>query len=341
MFKCKITTLSPIHISSGREFELYFNMLRDENFVYLYDEFEIAKFFISKNIEIPSNFNELKKLIERFQKEIINANIHFRKIENNLKITKPLLEQISTASKPIIPGSSIKGAIESAIFDLLVNNSQRVIDIKNVLEKKIFEKDRFSDFRGKAKHTFDKDFKKIFTFLKFSDSYELLKTKIYKTINIKKDKNKQKYREDRVKQISNLVEAISPNQTFFIDFRDISINYFDKNIFHNIGSICNEYYIPKINQDIKFYFYKKGSINTSNLKDLNNNKFILNVGRFGGAEKKSIEKFRYIKRSKAENKTTTSAVTFALEQNVTPPYFENELIPFGWLLCEIIEEKEI
>ena len=65
MLKCKITTLSPIHTSSGREFELYFNMLQDNDFVYLYDEFKIASFFINKNITIPTNYNELKNLIKR------------------------------------------------------------------------------------------------------------------------------------------------------------------------------------------------------------------------------------------------------------------------------------
>jgi len=50
--KIKITTLTPIHISSGNEYENNFNMLSANDKVYIYDEFKIAQFFIDNNIEI-------------------------------------------------------------------------------------------------------------------------------------------------------------------------------------------------------------------------------------------------------------------------------------------------
>jgi len=246
-----------------------------------------------------------------------------------------LLEQVSTSNKTIITGSSIKGAIETAIFSLLAENSRRVENIKNAIQNRQIDKNIFFNDEKPwiTPHTIDRDFKKIFTYLKVSDSFEKLQTQVYKTINIKKEQEHQKFREDTVNKIANYVEAIVPNQTFEITIKDESDREYANKIFSNLAKICNGYYLSKINQDIKYYFYKKGVIK---LKQLEENKFILNIGRFGGAEKKTIDKFRYIRNSKAIDKTKTSAVTFALEKNGTPPYFENELLPFGWVLCEVI-----
>jgi CRISPR-associated protein Csm5 len=336
--RIKITTLTQVHISSGNEYELNFNLLIKNNKAYIYDEFKIAEFFIQKNITIPTKIEELKKLIKDKKDEIINANIHLRTVETNFSnFNKPLLENVSSQNNPIIPGSSIKGAIETAIFDLLVKNSDRVNNIKEKLNNQIFNKERFNK-NGKAVHTIDPDFKKIFSYLKISDSFQKLDTKVYKTINIKKNEEHQKNRKDKVEKITNYVEAIKPNQNFEITLKDLN----EEKIFKNIGNICNKYYIPKINQDIKYYFYKKGSLNVKALQNLNNCKFILNVGRFGGAEKKRIDNLRYIRNSHCNDESKTSAVTFALEKSCNDNiYFRNSLIPFGWLLCKIVDEKEI
>jgi len=98
-------------------------------------------------------------------------------------LDKPLLEHISTQNKPIVTGSSIKGAIETAIFNLLVEGNDRVKDIKDSLTNFKFNQDRFE-----KNHTTDKDFINIFRNLKISDSTEDLETKIYKSLNMKKDK---------------------------------------------------------------------------------------------------------------------------------------------------------
>ena len=50
MAKYKITTLSPLHIGSGEEYELNFNLLYKDGFIYIYDEFKLVEFFILKNI---------------------------------------------------------------------------------------------------------------------------------------------------------------------------------------------------------------------------------------------------------------------------------------------------
>ena len=139
MARYRITTLTPIHISSGEEYENNFNMLYSKGFVYIYDEFKIAQFFIDKSIEIPTSFDSLKQKIERYKDEIIASNLHTRKIESEFKkIDKALLENIATAGKPIITGSSIKGSMRTAILDCLYERANK--EIKYCKCESIFSK---------------------------------------------------------------------------------------------------------------------------------------------------------------------------------------------------------
>jgi len=334
MSKFKITVLTPIHISSGIEYEKNFNLLEDNGFVYFYDEFKIAEFFVVNNIHIPNNLDRLKKLISDNKNKIIASNLHIRKIESKFtKLNKPILEQISSNYIPIIPGSSIKGSIRTAILDCLANKDNICNNIQSLLKQKKDFKERL-DNNGRV--PYDKDLAEIFKYLKVSDSTSLLETQIIKTINVKKDKSHQKARENKVEEISNYVEAIKPNQTFEIDITDIS----KTKIFNSLATMCNKYYIPFFQRDLQYYFTKDTKIKEKALS-ASKNKFILNIGRFSGAESKSINNLRYIKASKASDKSTTTARTFALEEATNDKiYFENKLLPFGWIMCEKIDTPD-
>ncbi|HIP21740.1 MAG TPA: hypothetical protein EYG72_02195, partial [Candidatus Pacebacteria bacterium] len=99
MPKIELTTLTPLHVSSGREFEINFNMLQNRDEIYIYDEFKIAEIFIENGIDIPSNFNELKKLIDTKKDLIISSNKQIRKIKSAFKnLNKPLKEHVSTSN---------------------------------------------------------------------------------------------------------------------------------------------------------------------------------------------------------------------------------------------------
>jgi len=326
--RIKVTTLSPIHIGDGNSYVENFNFVRDGDDIYIFDEFKVLEYFISKKFLIPQS--NIERFFSNQKNNIIKNELYKRKIKSFFKKNE-ILTNISSQNNPIIPGSSIKGAIETAVFSLLAENSERVEIIKNALQDRQINKNRFNQ---RKPHTIDSDFKKIFTYLKVSDSFEALQTQIYKTINIKKDKSNQGSRENKLNKIANYVESIIPNQTFEITIKDESDKEYRNKLFSNLVKICNGYYLPKINQDIKYYFYKKNFIKLSRLGE---KRFLLNLGRFGGAEKKTIDSFRYIKNSHCDDKTKTSAVTFALEKNGTSPYFENELLPFGWVVCEILD----
>ncbi len=332
MSKCKITTLSPIHIGSGEQFEENYNMLQKDGLVYIYDEFKISEFFLENNLGIPSSLGEMQQKMKQYRDKIIQANIHIRKLQTSLLVNKPLFEMVSTQGNPIITGSSIKGALRTAILDSLKNSPEKSQKIANSLRNKKIDKSRFENKRGKNIEAFDKDFANIFKYLKVSDSIGELETKVYKTINIKKNREHQKHRAHKVKELENFVESLKPNQTFEISIDDCS----DETIFENLGSMCNGFYIPKIKEELGYYFKVSSGI-SEKIKSLNNRVFIINVGKFGGGEHKSINGLRWIKMVKDGDKSKTTARTFATESSVKDEtYFEKSLLPFGWLLCEVV-----
>ena len=336
MSKYKLTILTPVHISSGEEYELNYNLLQKDGYTYIFDEFKLVEYFLSQNISIPTNINELKRLIQSKNDEIIDSGLYIRKIESNfLGFEKPMLENISTDGVPILTGSSIKGSLRTSVLDCLNKNFQECKNIGNLFKHRKNFKDRLINQRGQT--PYDNDLAEIFKYLKVTDSIMPLETKIYKTINMKKEKSHQSNRGQKVEEIANYVEAIKPGQSFEIEIKDIH----QDNIFKNLAWICNKFYIPFFAQDQKYYFSKKTDI-TQTIKNASKDVFIINVGRFGGAESKSINNLRYIKASKANDKSTTSARTFALEQNENDKlYYENSLLPFGWIMCEKIEKDDL
>lgn len=314
MAKYKITTLSPLHIGSGEEYELNFNLLYKDGFIYIYDEFKLVEFFILKNIEIPTKIEALKENILRFKDEIISSNLHKRKIFSSFtQISKPVLEQVSTQNNPIITGSSIKGAIKTAYIYRMVQNDE--------FKKEQDTLQKLDDHIAKTKT--------IFRNLKISDSFTPLSTQIFKSINIKKEKSHQSKRGEKVNQIANFTESIKVGES-----TEITINISDK-YFDDLKTVCNEYYQLAFNKEFDNYFLNKLKFPKINLKP---NQFLLNIGRFSGAELKSIEEIRSLSRTGADVDWETSARTYALEKNIQDnTYFENSLLPFGWLLCELVD----
>lgn len=344
MPKYKITTLTPIHIGSGDEYELDFNLLYKDSFVYIYDEFKLVEFFISKNIEIPLEIESLKENISMFKDEIIASNLHKRKISSKFShITKPLIEQVSTQNQSIITGSSIKGAIRTAYLYKMFKNGSVKKEFDN-LQKIENDLSKESDFNrkkelekqkkrilGEIDKTFTFKTKTVFRNIKISDSLEPLSTQVFKSINIKKEKSHQSNRSEKVNKIANFIESIKEKES-----SEIMINILDtdEKYFNDLAFVCNDFYKSKFEEEFKNYFLKE---NFSKIT-LKSNQFLLNIGRFSGAELKSVYEIRSLPRTGSDNDKETSARTYALEKDIQDNiYFENSLLPFGWLICELID----
>jgi CRISPR/Cas system CSM-associated protein Csm5 (group 7 of RAMP superfamily) len=293
-YKIKATTLSPIHIGTGEVYEptnyiidnMYLYSFKEEKFINKLSKKEINeltkitflpsiyKFFkkrkkiafeiydysveVSKEIQLIYNYIE-KPRINRRTRQIIK-NKYGNPVYNKMEIFKTYRTPITL--EPIIPGSSIKGAIES-FLPLSTNEEKRKLRISDTKELKENE-----------------------TEIGFAQ-------RIYRNHN----KNRG---------VSPMVEVIKKYSEFefFIDFYDIEII---KQLSKNFYKSRNEKMFDLFSHNIK------------------NNSFLLRVGRFVGKE-------FIVKTIKKLPKTIS-----IYKKNKKDNHYEY----FGWLLCEIIEEREI
>lgn len=154
------TPLSPVHIGSGETLEPFdYTLLRDrgECWIRLIDS---STLFRGLSTEARAEYDDLLRrdrlmdIREWMQRRATDASIRgtiqvqksaFKAIEDNIKNPARLGEiHLSTRrvddSRPFIPGSSIKGAIRTAIVDTLLDKSSHTRERRhgNVLEAEIF-----------------------------------------------------------------------------------------------------------------------------------------------------------------------------------------------------------
>ncbi len=307
--KIKAKILSPVHIRKERCLK-EFNFIQDKD-VYIFDEFECFEFLSKGEIEKVKNNSKriIKSSIEIKKNEVYTFMDYFDLEENSYKV--------------YIPASSIKGAIRTAY-----ENAKK---FKNENFQKLILKDIKKDFD----------------------------TKIYKSINIKICKNVQMNRKKRVKELMQYVECLISNQEFEfeIEFRDKKLRDF---FVRNMNNFYFDKYIDdtkkaktcKINDiecdncedkgdylDCDLYFYNESLPEFDKNELMREKKFLINIGHFGGAIKKS-KNYRRITSDCGKNSKFTTAKTYALDMscndNIT---FEKSLVPFGWVLCEMVGER--
>lgn len=149
MSKVKIETLSAVHIGSGEMLQNNTDFVVDidgeDSYIYLTDENKILELIGVEHIDnwLLSIENKLstKELIKRFapnSKPKDYSNRIITCFANNIKASDTLKETIHNGQGlPYIPGSSIKGAIRTAILATLADN------VSNK-EEKIIQKTRKS-----------------------------------------------------------------------------------------------------------------------------------------------------------------------------------------------------
>ena len=126
-----LTTLSPIHIGSGKSYSCCeFVPAKDKlngNDTKIIKRVDLTNYYSSLSDDKKDNFlagltNSNFKL-EQFDKKIKKDFVRYQCIDNSHDSFKNVQEHIKTSDKLYIPGSSIKGAIRTAIFyDLLTED---------------------------------------------------------------------------------------------------------------------------------------------------------------------------------------------------------------------------
>ena len=188
VYKCKIKTLSPVHIGSGKKYRPseyinskaklkgeVFNTIKRIDFANFYMSLEGNKQerFLANlsnpNYKLEQDYPKISKEFTRY------TAINKSSISKENNIAPEISEHIKTSDNVYIPGSSIKGAIKTAIFyDILSDEDiDEIYDLiqnrgnKNVVPKGSYNRfidSFFSAPRGNSAQ------KNILRFLQISDS---------------------------------------------------------------------------------------------------------------------------------------------------------------------------
>ncbi len=167
----RLKTLSPVHIRAGegsKEYGQGFIRLNSD-FIYLIDTPSLQRELYNAGglgavqvfADYFSNTNSEKNIIDVLNK--IKKKFGFDYEKNIKKISKGIIPtpkgnllMKSALGQHLIPGSSIKGAIKTAVLYNILNNAESLKDLDVFVEKKIGEYRRSVD-KHKFKETFGKE----------------------------------------------------------------------------------------------------------------------------------------------------------------------------------------
>jgi len=309
-YRVMAETITPVHIGSGRELQY------NTDYLYFADKRQIAVIDPNKALEIigteninawVTSINQRKGLDEYItkilKKPMQPADISSRLIQMETRglSRQAIKEQLHNgAGVPYIPGSSIKGALRTAILTTLIEKEPEFVVNLHNLKKAVKRK-------GQINYEFD-DGKLIANYFGIDPNQDFLRflrvgdahfdnTSCYLIITENLTPNGWQIKE----QINQYVECISYGQsaTFnlsIFDSGDLGKNYIHKNIElildGDFFKLINTYTLRWINNEIAFWDnkgdgqtekeYLKVLINLEKIaKDLPSDSCMVRVG-FGG-----------------------------------------------------------
>ena len=373
-YKLKLTALTPIHIGTGEVYEPT-NFVIDDGYLYEFDEVDFYKHLSSVQKEyfnkiVNSNDSnslfQIHKIIKENKAQAIKVSHKKVQISKSLQIAyenkigravqieggrrKPktkvfnqfLIAKTSRATntnRVYIPGSSLKGSISTALQELLYKEDRTKWG-------KLFEKSNPTNNIMKQLSISDTKFLKTYAMI----GYAL---------------NKERFEDDELGP-HTIVETIYSNEKINSTFETtINIDRRYQNEFsismNHIKKAADTHYLPIFKQMFKPYAEFKGkSIDDftneyysdafyEKYKDfkLKENQFLLRVGKYSQARAVTIDGMRKIRvkisgggprrkpnRWETLDQETTTWMFGKKEKDVT------NLLPFGWVLCEVVEQKD-
>jgi len=373
--KLKLTALTPIHIGTGEHYDPT-NFVIDKGYLYEFDEVEFFKKLDKKQKEeflkaVESTKDEslfqIHRIIKNNKEKAIESSYHKvqvssgiekayenkigravqieggRRIKQRKVFNQFLIERtirLSNSHKVYIPGSSIKGAISTALQELIFKRNKK-------LYSQLFENLSPSE-----------------NFMKEVSISDTIPIKTYSVIGYAL--NKERFEDENLGP-KNIVEVIFSNEkqnsifetTLTLKDEFCSLPY--QTDIKEIQKAANEHYYPIFEQMLNGYAYFKGKtvddftneyfsgMFYEKYKDfkLKENQFLLRVGKYSQARAVTIDGKREIRvkisgggpkrkpnRWETLDQETTSWL-FGFNENSN-----NNLLPFGWILCEIVEIKD-
>ena len=344
-YKIKLKPISPIHIGTGEAYEpmnyVIDKGMDDKYYMYVFDEFEFFKKLDEKSkdefMKIASDttsdgilklqkfikeksslakkvsyykMQALKNIAEDYNDKIgkvVQREGGGKKVINQLVVEKTLISP--NLKKAIIPGSSLKGAIATAFWEMkVIDEEQQYNDVKKIMSAT--------------------NKKNPFFNLLISDS-KIIKSSTF--IDIAKNIKRNKISKDG---LSVVYEVISTESEFEVGLviKNNAIKIED------IKNACNDHYLPIFESqfDEKTDKITKKELKNEFIKKYMNfkpagNQFLLRVGKHSGARAVTVDGERKILIMQGKGKKPK------ISEEETTAWLINKQ-PFGWLLCEILEE---
>lgn len=263
----EITTLTPVHVGSGSKALknidfLYFEKLEQ---VTILDTVKVMQILGAEKISLWTDCiergDELLNLLKTIKEPLLPADISLRMIRANLigpNQKKDIKEQLhSGLGVPLIPGSSIKGSIRTALFVYFIKKNE-FSDVKNF--NMLQNNYKFRDTKLNKKYFGNSPDVDILRFLNVMDA-AFATTECYcsEVVNYK-DNCWQK--DDKYTQ---LIEAIPAKETasFMINYNEIAaknwkdkeFNEFNDNLLRleSLFKIINEHTLYLIQSEQNFW----------------------------------------------------------------------------------------
>jgi CRISPR-associated protein Csm5 len=256
IYKYYIKIITPVHIGSGNEYGKW-DFSTEGNKVFIVDINELLE-RNTNNTYLISHFAEdtHKNLTELLNKAKIKDPPTLYHLAGDIQNMQKLNEHIKTSGEPYIPGSSIKGAIRTAILWKLAKD--KMVEVEKILKKHptkddeviaiLFGKDPKFDIL-KTLHTSDVIFNK--------NDLKVIQTKV-----LSKSDGSFKYKSIRNNPISihneSLKEDANSSSVLRINIDAYLIekeSWFKQNsdYLKNFEHICREFAMHFIEQEIQFF----------------------------------------------------------------------------------------
>jgi len=309
-YKLKGIILSPLHIGTGNKIEPFDYVIKNrklyrislEDFIYQLSEEKRKNF---EGMVNSGNLNRIRKyILEEIDLEKYSAysvkvtekieRLYLSKIDDiqNQLLINPFI-RTGGENKPYIPGSSIKGAIRTALISQIAQNSN-LPQPTGYREEFEFES-RVLGYTGRGKND-------PFRGIKIADGILPPEPTIISQIrNVTKDRNGNLQPND-IQLICEVTyskvseKSIEFESSLTIDSNLFSTNYLSRPL--TIGEIreaCNSFYRDKLSMEDEKFYSSSAISNTSNSllnENIEDDSFLVRLGRFSGVESVTIDNYR-------------------------------------------------
>lgn len=392
----KITTLTPVHIGCGEDYTPTDYVINDET-LFVFDS-SIVSDALPNNVrqrlmELVSGsrqdgvLKQIQRLFHEHREPLMAKASHYlpvtsgvaelyeqrigqmtqqeergKKVINQLGIERTFYSPVS--QMPVIPGSSLKGAIRTALLDFVNDGQCLTEEEKQFLGPTEREKEkankklqnRLFDCRNK----FEKDPMRL---IRLDDALYAGNDDIRSEIRFAVNRPRSEPAQGKTgrtmakdKGIPQLLEALPGLNVRAYDSRltiqgvgQLPQKEKDKlpsGQFHwdikQIAQACNKFYWPLLEQEMdildqRSYVKPDWKQCIRHIEPLlkSNKALLLRVGRHSGAEAVTLNGVRSIKIMLGKDKSSTESQPRTLWLAADEENSRSEMVPFGWLLIEI------